>query len=172
MIRSVLVLLAVSLAGCSSTGSYDRYVSGQAAVVQAAIKGQQPLLRIIAQPGQAITGLASIEVYGPLNLPRVEQERPNEWVPVAAALVAGATTGYLQRVSSRASVSMAEIAVAGATHGYQHVQAPGAVTSTVINTTDSHDITGSYNPVDSTHAPTVVTAPAPEVVVIEQPVFP
>lgn len=154
----LIVLFAGFLTGCASTESYGRYLSAQSA----AIKAQKPMLRITAQPGQPITGLSSIEVYGPGM--SIQQERPSEWAAVATSGIN--MIGVVGGIAAMGQASRQLADSVGAVAGN------GPVTTTTDNrtwTTDTHAVTGSYNPIDSTHAPTVVnpvivTQPAPIVV--------
>ena len=146
------IIVSSMLTGCASTESYGRYLQAQSA----AIKAQKPMLRITATPGQAITGLASIEVYGPGM--SIQQERPSEWAAVASSglNVLGVVGGIV--AAGRASQDLVN-AVGGL-----------GISSSVINTTtdnrtsDRHDIANAYN---QTATPTVVTQPTP--VIVTQP---
>jgi len=148
--KYLALILALSLTGCASSDGYQRYLSAQSA----AIKAQKPMLEIIAEKGQAITGLASIRVYGPGM--SIQQERPNEWAAVVSSgiNVLGVVGGIV--AAGNASENL--------------VQAVGGlgISSSVVNTdnrtVDTHAITDSYN---QTATPTVVTSPAP--VIVEQP---
>lgn len=176
MVVVAFLLLSTLMAGCASTESYGRYLAAQAQATQAAIKAQKPLLKITAQSGQAITGLASIEVYGQAALPTFQQERPNEWAAVAQSglQMLGVVGGVI--AGGNAAEDLTNAVGKAANHGYQYIQAPGPITTTVIDNhaidshntdshnVDSHDISGSYNPVDNTSAPLVVYQPAPVVV--------
>lgn len=146
-----LVIVSM-MTGCASTESYGRYLQAQSA----AIKAQKPMLRITAAPGQPITGLASIEVYGPGM--SIQQERPSEWAAVATSglNVLGVVGGIV--AAGQASQDLVK-AVGGL-----------GISSSVINTdnrtTDRHDIANAYN---QTATPTVVTQPAPVIVTQPQP---
>lgn len=180
---SVLILMS-SLAGCASPG-YKEYLQAQSDANRQALEAQKPLIRITAQPGQQITGLQSLEVYTPQQMPVIQQARENEW-----ARVLGQGLGVVGQVGSiyyggKAAASLAsEIRQAG-TAGYAHIQAPGSVstttsttTSTVTTSTDTANTmsnstgvlgSGTYQ-LDSTHAPTVVTQPTPVIVTQPAPV--
>jgi hypothetical protein len=155
----LIVLFAGFLTGCASSDGYQRYLQAQSA----AIKAQKPMLRITAEKGQAITGLASIEVYGPGM--SIQQERPNEWAAVVSSGI-----NVLGVVGGIVAAGQASQDLVNAVGGL-------GTNSTVIDnslvdnrTTDRHDIANSYNPIDSTHAPTVVTQPAPLIVTQPQPI--
>ena len=145
--KLLAIAIALSLAGCATSDGYQRYLQAQSA----AIKAQKPMLEIIAQKDQPITGLASIRVYGPGM--SIQQERPSEWAQVATSglQVLGVVGGIV--AAGQASANLVE-SVGGL-----------GISSSVTNT-DNHSITNSYNQ-DSTHAPTVVTQPTP--LVITQP---
>ena len=148
---AVLIILAICLTslftGCASTESYGRYLSAQSA----AIKAQKPMLEILAQEGQAITGLKAIRVYGPGMT--VQQEKDNEWARVV--------TSGLQVVGVVGGI----VAAGNASENLVNAVGGLGISSSVINTdnrtTDRHDIANSYNPIDNTSVPTIVTQPAP-----------
>jgi hypothetical protein len=146
----VFLALSFGLSGCASSDGYQRYLSAQSA----AIKSQKPMLRITAEKGQAITGLASIEVYGPGM--SIQQEKDNEWARVISGGIQ--TIGVVGGIAAAGQASR------------QLVEAVGGlgISSSVVNTdnrtVDTHAITDSYN---ATATPTVVTSPAP--VVVNQP---
>jgi hypothetical protein len=148
--KYLALIIALSLTGCASSDGYQRYLQAQSA----AIKAQKPMLEIIAQKDQPITGLASIRVYGPGM--SIQQERPSEWAQVATSglQVLGVVGGIV--AAGQASANLVE-SVGG-------LGISSSVTNTDNRTVDNHSITNSYNPADSTHAPTVVTQPAPLVV--------
>ena len=153
-----ILVISTMVIGCASTESYGRYLQAQSA----AIKAQKPMLKITAQQGQAITGLASIEVYG--QGMAIQQEKDNEWARVV--------TSGLQVVGVVGGI------VAAGQASQDLVSAVGGlgITSSVSNintdnrTYDTHAITDSYN---ATAKPTVVTQPDPvqipagEVVVVQ-----
>jgi hypothetical protein len=147
-----MLFAVVVLTGCASTENYNRYLQAQSA----AIKGQKPMLRITAQPGQPITGLASIEVYGPGM--SIQQEKDNEWARVVSSglQVVGVVGGIV--AAGRASEDLVN-AVGGL-----------GITSSVVNTdnrtTDRHDIANAYNQTATPTVvnPVVVTQPQPLVV--------
>jgi hypothetical protein len=143
-------ILALSLAGCASSDGYQRYLQAQSA----AIKAQKPMLRITAEKGQAITGLASIEVYGPGM--SIQQEKDNEWARVV--------TSGLQVVGIVGGIVAAGNASANLVDSVGGLGISSSVINTDNRTVDTHAITDSYN---ATATPTVVTSPAP--VVVNQP---
>jgi type IV pilus biogenesis protein CpaD/CtpE len=152
----VLALVLTSLlTGCASPDAYRHYLSAQSA----AIKAQKPMLEIVAQDGQAITGLKSIRVYG--NSMSIQQERPSEWAQVATSglQVLGVVGGIV--AAGQASQDLVS-AVGGL-----GVSSSIVTTTTDNRTSDRHDIANSYN---ATAAPTVVTQPAPLVVTQPAPI--
>lgn len=140
----VAIMISSLMLGCSTPGAYQSYLQAHAA----AVKNQRPTLEIIAQEGQAITGLKSIRVYGPGIAP--QQEKDNEWAKVVSSgiNVVGVVGGIV--AAGRASEDLVN-AVGGL-----------GITSSVVNTdnrtSDRHDIANAYN---STATPTVVTQPPP-----------
>ena len=57
---SLMGVALLMLAGCSTTGDYQAYLSAQSDTNRQALEAQRPLVRITAQPGQSITGLANV----------------------------------------------------------------------------------------------------------------
>lgn len=156
-----IMLLLPFLAACATPG-YDQYLKAQADANRLAAETQKPLFRMTAQPGQPITGLATLEVYTPQAAPVIQQARPNEW-----AAVLGQGFGVLGTLGSiklggDAAIGMASQIRQAGTAGYAHIQAP---TTTMTNSTGVLG-SGTYG-IDNTHAPTIVTQPAP--VIVEQP---
>ena len=134
----IAVLMGISLTGCA-TEDYGRYVAAQSDANRAAIDAQKPLIRITAQPGQAITGLASLEVYTPTAAPVIQQSRPNEWIGVIGqALGILGTVGSL-KVSGDAAVGLVDSVGKWTTTGYSSVQAPAPNIYTTTTTTDASD---------------------------------
>ncbi len=141
------------LTGCASTDSYGRYLSAQSA----AIKSQKPILKITAQPGQPITGLASIEVYGPgMN---IQQEKDNEWARVVTAGIQ--TVGVVGGIVAAGQASQDLVNAVGGLGISSSV-----VTNTDNRTSDRHDIANAYNQTATPTVvnPVVVTQPQPLVV--------
>lgn len=147
----VALIIALSVAsvmtGCASPESYGRYLAAQSA----AIKSQKPMLRITAQAGQPITGLSSIEVYGPGMA--IQQERPSEWAAVATSGLN--MIGVVGGIAAMGQASRQLVDSVGAVAG----SGPVTTTTTTDNrtwTTDRHDIANSFNPIDNTAPPTIV----------------
>ena len=132
----IVLLVAVSIAGCAG-GDYGQYVKAQSEANRLAVETQKPLVRITAQPGQAITGLAGLEVYMPTSAPMIQQARPNEWAGVLGhgIGVAGSVLGI--KYAGEAATSLADSVGRSSNAGYQYIQAPAANVSTVTTTTDS-----------------------------------
>lgn len=177
----IVLLVAVSIAGCAG-GDYGQYVKAQSEANRLAVETQKPLVRITAQPGQAITGLAGLEVYMPTSAPMIQQARPNEWAGVLGhgIGVAGSVLGI--KYAGEAATSLADSVGRSSNAGYQYIQAPAANVSTVTTSTTSSvgDNSGSNSGnsgriagadlSDSTSVPTVVTQPEPVVVTQPEPV--
>jgi hypothetical protein len=150
--KYVTLILALSLTGCASSDGYQRYLSAQSA----AIKAQKPMLEIIAEKGQPITGLASIRVYGPGM--SIQQEKDNEWARVV--------TSGLQVVGVVGGIVAAGQASQDLVNAVGGLGISSSVVTTDNRTFDRHDITDSYN---ATATPTVVTSPAPVIITQPQP---
>ena len=169
------VVLVSLLTGCAS-GDYERYVSAQSEANRQAMEGQKPLLRLVAQPGQAITGLASLEVYAPTQTTVIQQSRPNEWAGVVGQGISVLGTVAGIKAAGDAASNLAESVGKYSTTGYQYIQTPQAnvststsstttsTTSSVSNVADSNNsstssITSSYNPATTTTNPITTTQP-------------
>jgi hypothetical protein len=138
---ALIVFLPLFLTGCFATtgGSYDQYVKAQTATTELAIKEQKPLVNLTAQTGQAITGLASLEVYMPVNTPQIQQQRPNEWASVAEKGLGVVGTVMGIKAAGDAAVGIAGAVGSAATKGYEHVQAP---TTTTTYTSGNNSVVG------------------------------
>lgn len=173
--RYLLMMLALVLAGCSTTGEYRDYLTATHEGHKLALQNQKPLVEIEAAEGQVITGLKAVRVYTPVSAPVVQQARPNEWAGVAnnALGVIGSLGGVY--LGGKAAEGLATAVGSAATAGYGYIQAPGAVTTTTIgansgaNSGNSGRLAGG-DVTDSTHAPTVVEQPAPVIVTQPAPV--
>lgn len=167
------VIAVVFVSGCATSGDYQQYIQAQADANRLAIESQKPLVRLTAQPGQVITGLASVEVYAPAPIPVIHQARPNEWAGVVGQglSIIGTVAGI--KAAGDAAVNLAESVGKSSTTGYQYIMAPQAnvittttTTSTATNTavrdsgnTSTQTTTGSYNPSNRT---TTLSTAAPE----------
>ena len=155
MFKKVISIISVLLLTACATGpEYNQYLQAQSEANKQAVEHQKPLVRLVAQPGMAITGLHSLEVYTPSQAPVIQQARPSEWAAVAqTGLSTLATLGGI-KLGGDAVIGLASQVKQAGTFGYQYVKAPGT------------SFTNSFNS-DSTHAPTVVNQPAP--IVVNQP---
>jgi hypothetical protein len=173
MKTTVVFLSALALVGCAS-GDYRQYVAAQNAAVAQAYANQRPLFKLTAQPGQAITGVASIEVNLPVQAPTLQQARPNEWAGVLGSgiNVAGAVLGI--KYAGDAATNLATAVGGAANHGYQYVQAPqpnqtvGTGFIGNLYSDGNSGVIGSGVKSDATHTPTVVEQ-APPIVVTQPP---
>ena len=168
MIKLLATLaLALAATGCA-TAEYDAYVKGQEAVATAQAKAEvarYQALALIATTGDEaakVAAVMSIQSNGQRQNTQVQMpvsvgEQIRAW---AGVLVPALTQGYVAKqnanvqivnsnnaAATAASTNAAFVGIAG------QIQAPG----TTYN--------NSYNQ-DSTHVPTIVLAPAPEVVQI------
>lgn len=121
----VLAVLGV-MTGCSTTGDYKAYLQAQAEANRQAAEGQKPLVELTAQPGQAITGLASLKVYTPTAAPVIQQSRPNEWAGVVGQGLAITGTVLGIQAAGKAAIGLADSVGKAGTAGYQFIQAPQA----------------------------------------------
>ena len=160
----LLILTVLSITGCAST-DYKEYVQAQAEANRLATDTAKPLVRLTAQPGQAITGLASLEVYAPTQAPVIQQARANEWAGVLGQGLSIAGTVLGIKVAGDAAIGLSDSVGKYSTAGYASIQAPQANISTINTTTTSntntltatdsgntttHMIADSYNPVTTT----------------------
>lgn len=170
----IALLAALTLTACASDNDYQTYIAAQQDANRQAATDQKPLVRLTAQPGQTITGLASLEVFTPTATPVIQQAQQSGWIGVAQTAVGVTGTVLGIRAAGQAAVGIADSVGRAGTAGYAHIQAPGAVTTTTNTMTSSTGTLGSGS-YDATHIPTVVTQPAPvqipagEVVVVTQP---
>jgi hypothetical protein len=173
MKRGLTIIILALVSGCAST-DYEAYLNAQQAATRDAQAAQKPLVRIVARPGEAITGLSSIEVYTPVQAPVIQQARPNEWAGVIGTgiQVLGVVAGI--KYSGEAASNLAREVGGAANHGYQFVQSPQpnqsvgtGILGSGLYSGDNSGVLGSGAQSDSTHVPTVVMQPAP--LVVEQP---
>jgi hypothetical protein len=151
---------------------------------------QKPLVRITAQPGMSVTGLAGLEVWMPGTAPIIQQQRPNEWVGVVSQTIGviGAVGGiyaggkaaegllnsaakFVQPSSNISTVTTTNSTGAVTTSNIGPVTntTTGPVTTSTVgdnsgsNSGNSGRLSGTTM-TDSTSIPTVVTQPVPLVV--------
>lgn len=117
-ILSLCALLALS--GCGGK-AYQKYLEAQLNLTTAALKNHKPLVKITAEEGQAITGLASIEVYAPQAMPQVQQQRPNEWASTIERVAVGALTLGGTKIAADAAIGLTREVGRAANHGYEYV---------------------------------------------------
>lgn len=171
----IAIICAAALTGCASQ-DYTRYVAAQSEANRLHVETQKPLVRITAQPGMSITGLAGLEVYMPGAAPVIQQSRPSEW--------AGVTSQALGVVGAVGGIYAGGKAAEGLLNSASKFIQPNANVSTVTHTTgpittigaNSGENSGNSGRLagttmsDSTSAPTVVTQPAPVIVTQPQPI--
>ncbi len=149
-----LLFLPISLVGCAST-DYNAYLAAQSEANRQALEAQKPLIRITAQPGQQITGLASVEVYAPQQAPVIQQAKPNEWASVVGqALGVFGTVGGIV-AAGNAAVNLSKSVGNAASVGYQHIQTPQANVTTSTNSS----VNSSYNPISTSTSTTTLPTP-------------
>lgn len=176
-----VVLLAMAMAGCAGDGALKAQLAG-AQIEIAKSKAQVRAKPVLDAEIPTANGIMKIVVHSPPsgNDDAVLRMPDDPWARVAGQGVEVLGTVLGIREGGRAAIRLTSEVGKAANHGYQYVQSPGAVTTTTTNTTttsstdshavdshntvDSHDISGSYNPVDNTGTPTVVYQPAPVVV--------
>jgi hypothetical protein len=129
--RSIL-LVAVALTGCASDAAYLAYLDAQRTANATAYAQHKPLLELIGHDGQPITGLAAIRVNLPIEVPRVEQQRPSEWAGIVdrgfmmlapAVLAREVANGFTSGITAAGA---ANVAIAG------NIQAPQASVTTTV----------------------------------------
>jgi len=154
--------LAMTLAACSTSGEYRDYLAAQHAANELAAKEQKPLVRILAQDGQPITGLKSVEVFMPQAPAQIQQARPSEWAGVIGQglSVVGALGGVY--LGGQAATNLADSVGRSSGQGFQYVN-PTPIVAPATQVVRPEVV-----------QPVVVTTPAPEVVqiptqVIDQP---
>ena len=154
----ITMLVTLFIAGCATSGDYRQYVAAQAEANKLAADTQKPLVRITAQPGQAITGLASLEVYTPTAAPVIQQARPNEWVGVLGQGLGIIGTVASLKVSGDAAIGLADSVGKWSAAGYSSVQAPAANVSTVATTTSTTTDASNRSTTDSSNRSTTTDA--------------
>jgi len=144
-----VLCLSIALAGCASN-DYAQYLTAQSEANRASQDLQKPIVRLTAHPGMPITGLASLEVFAPQQLPVIQQARANEWAGVLGqGLSILGTVGSLY-VGGKATLGVANAMAGASTAGYRYIQAPAA------------NVTTTTAPVTTTTAPvTTTTTTAP-----------
>ncbi|MDR3351733.1 MAG: hypothetical protein LBO00_01690 [Zoogloeaceae bacterium] len=172
-LRYLSILPLALLAGCAGNRDYANYVAAQQAALQTVQAARKPLVRLEAEPGAAITGLRSLEVYMPEQTPIVQQARPSEWAGVIGTglQVLGVVAGI--KYNGEAAANLATAVGSAANAGYKYIQAPQAnqtvgqgTLGSGIYVTENGGVLGSGTKTDTTHTPTVVEQAAP--VVVEQ----
>ena len=149
--KIAILLLVIALSGCSTTGDYTAYLAAQAEASKMQMNGQKPLVRITAQPGMSISGLAGIEVYTPLQQPAIQQSRPNEWASVVSQGLGIAGTVAGLKVQGDAAIGLATAVGKAGTHGYQYIQSPSSsnysysVSTSSVSTVGDNSGTNSSN---------------------------
>lgn len=165
-------LVILLTAACSTTSDYKSYIQAQTDANRQAMEGQKPLVELIAQPGQQITGLAALRVYTPVPTPVIQQARPNEWAGVLVQTIGVAGTVLGIREAGKAAIGLADSVGRTGTSGYPYVQAPQAsqtisgsgvigtgsyaTTNTATSTSQTLSGTGALN---GNYTPTTTTTP-------------
>lgn len=164
------LVLAAGLTGCA-TAQYDAYVKGQKEVAEAQAKAdiaKYQALALIATTGDEAAKVAAVmsiqggttgQAKTAVQMPVSVGEQIRAW---ASVFVPAITQGYVAKQNANVQIvnSNNAAATSASTNAAfvgiaSQIQAPGAVTT----------YTNSYNQ-DSTHTPTVVQIPAPEVVLV------
>lgn len=173
---TIAALLAVALTGCAST-EYRAYADAQIAVATAraeADKARYQALASIAQTGSdaaRVAAVMSLQLVAPTQTPQMGLQAPKstgetmlQWasvlLPTATQAYAIGKNASVQIESSRNAAATAQSTNATFLGIAGKIQAPGAT---------SYSSTSLVS--DSTHAPTVVTQPAPVVVRPADPVI-
>ena len=116
----IIATAALTVAGCSTSGDYRDYLTAQYEASKLAAQ-QPPLFRLVAQEGQAISGLKSIEVFTPAAPAQIQQARPSEWAGVLGQglSVVGALGGVY--LGGEAAQGLAHVVGQSAGQGYQYI---------------------------------------------------
>lgn len=147
MSRMFVLCVSIALAGCASN-DYAQYLTAQSEANRSSQDLQKPLVRLTAHPGMSITGLASLEVFAPQQLPVIQQARANEWAGVLGqGLSILGTVGSLY-VGGKATLGVANAVAGAGTAGYRYIQAPAANVTTT--TTAPVTTTTTTAPVSTT----------------------
>lgn len=157
MIPALLVL-----AGCASEGSYQTYVKAQQQANDDTRAAQKPLLKIQAIDGQAITGLASIEVNMPTGpAPVIQQEQQwAGWNTLNGAIgVAGSVGGIVAggRAAANLATAVGNVANAPVQALAPVIQAPALIVPQANQTINGQVVIGSGSITTSANPTTVAS---------------
>ncbi len=160
--------LAVALVGCASTEQYQAYTAAHQAYAEAEAEKYRALAAMSRQSDPTAKAIAAVMLGGggpggntrpQIALPESAGDKFLKWTSV---LMPAVTQMYVANQSAGVAINQSNNAAATAASTNNafvgiasKIQAPGAVTT----------YTNSYNQ-DSTHTPTVVQIPAPEVVLV------
>lgn len=162
------VVLAVGLVGCASTEQYQAYTAAHQAYAEAEAEKYRALAAMARQSDPTAKAIAAVMLGGGVQgqqrtqiaMPESTGDKFLKWTSV---LMPAVTQMYVANQSAGVAINQSNNAAAVATSTNNafvgiasQIQAPG----TTYN--------NSYNQ-DSTHAPTVVQAPAPVIVQIPAP---
>lgn len=165
------LVLAVSLVGCASTEQYNSYTAVHQAYAEAESEKYRALAAMARQEDPTAKAIAAVMLgQGAQAGSRPQIAAPESFADKllrwSSVILPTATQMYVARQNANVQITNSNNAAATAASTNaafvgiaSQIQAPGAVTTTTTTYTDS------YNQ-DSTHAPTVVQIPAPEVVVV------
>lgn len=171
MIKLLATLaLAVTLVGCASTEQYQAYTAAHQAYAEAEAEKYRALAAMARQSDPTAKAIAAVMLGGgatagntrtQIAMPESTGDKFLKWTSV---LMPAVTQMYVANQSAGVAINQSNNAAATAISTNNafvgiagKIQAPGSVTTTTY--------TNSYNQ-DSTHAPTVVQVPAPEVVLV------
>lgn len=118
----LLLLFAMALlAGCATDGDYRDYLTAQHRAIEMSLAQQKPLVELVAQPGQQITGLQALRVYAPAEVPVVQQARPNEWAAVVERAIGVGGTVLGLKISTDGSRDLVGAVGVAVGQGYQYI---------------------------------------------------
>lgn len=171
MIKLLATLaLAVTLVGCASTEQYQAYTAAHQAYAEAEAEKYRALAAMARQSDPTAKAIAAVMLGGgaPAGSTRAQIAMPestgDKFLKWTSVLMPAVTQMYVANQSAGVAINQSNNAAATAISTNNafvgiagKIQAPGPVTTTTY--------TNSYNQ-DSTHAPTVVQVPAPEVVLV------
>lgn len=161
------LVIAVGLAGCASTEQYNSYTAVHQAYADAEAEKYRALAAMARQDDPTAKAIAAVMLgqnaqagsRPSIAAPDSFADKLLRWssviLPTATQMYVAKQNANVQIVNSNNAAATAASTNAAFVGIASQIQAPGTVTT----------YTGSYNQ-DSTHAPTVVQIPGPEVVII------
>lgn len=165
------LVLAASLVGCASTEQYQAYTAAHQAYAEAEAEKYRALAAMARQSDPTAKAIAAVMLGGVGGQPQraqiaMPESTGDKFLKWTSVLMPAVTQMYVANQSAGVAINQSNNAASTAISTNNafvgianKIQASGPVTTT------STTYTNSYNQ-DSTHVPTVVQVPAPEVILV------